>query len=449
MTRNVSFPLAALLALLVAVPAQGASRFTIRGAGFGHGVGMSQYGAMGYASHGWTYDRILAHYYTGTALSVLDAPRDVRVLLASPRGTASFSGATRAGGRRLSASRSYRVRARAGGQVELLSPGGGSLAVVAAPLRVTGAEPLRVPGVGTYRGALEFRPGTFGGVNVINALPADDYVKGVVALESPASWPIEALKAQAVAARTYALATSKGGTGWDHYTDTRSQVYGGVGAEQATTNAAVDATAGQLVTYQGEPVATYFFSTSGGRTEDVENTSLGDAPLPWLKSVRDRYDSVSPRHRWGPIRMSRAAAGAKLSGLVKGRFRGIKVVDRGRSPRIVAADIVGTGGRTRVDGATLRARLGLLDTWAYFTTIRTRTVAATHTPSGPRARATVTGSVVPARVGAEVQIQLRTGKRWKSVASTIVRRGGTYRAGVAKAGVYRAVFAGEAGPAIR
>src|SRR5215207_6018590 len=152
MTRIPSFMLAALLALLVAAPAQGASRFTIRGAGFGHGVGMSQYGAMGYASHGWTYDRILAHYYTGTALSVLDAPRDVRVLLQSPRGTASFSGATRGAGRRLSAERTYRVRARAGGQVELLGPGGDSLAVVAAPLRVTGDAPLRVPGAGTYRG---------------------------------------------------------------------------------------------------------------------------------------------------------------------------------------------------------------------------------------------------------------------------------------------------------
>ena len=77
---------------------------------------MSQYGAMGYAEHGWTYDRILAHYYTDTALSRLNAPRDVRVLLASPSGTASFSGATAAAGRTLSARKTYRARARAGGQ---------------------------------------------------------------------------------------------------------------------------------------------------------------------------------------------------------------------------------------------------------------------------------------------------------------------------------------------
>ena len=96
-----------------AAPAEAAKRFTIRGAGFGHGVGMSQYGAMGYASHGWDYKRILAHYYTGTALGVLNEPRDVRVLLQSTSGSASFSGATRAGGRRAVAGQDLpRARAR-------------------------------------------------------------------------------------------------------------------------------------------------------------------------------------------------------------------------------------------------------------------------------------------------------------------------------------------------
>src|SRR5918994_1039201 len=94
----------------------------LRGAGFGHGVGMSQYGAMGYASHGWDYKRILAHYYTGTALGVLKEPRDVRVLLQSTSGSASFSGASRAAGRRLSPGRTYYVRGRAGGQAQLLNP---------------------------------------------------------------------------------------------------------------------------------------------------------------------------------------------------------------------------------------------------------------------------------------------------------------------------------------
>ena len=126
-------------------------------------------------------------------------------------------------------------------------------------------------------------------------------MQGVVPLESPSSWPIEALKAQAVAARTYALTTSKSGAGFDHYPDTRSQVYGGVGAEQPTTNAATR-DRGPARHLPGRPVVTYFFSTSGGRTENVENELSAATPQPWLKSVEDPYDDVSPRHRWGPIR---------------------------------------------------------------------------------------------------------------------------------------------------
>ncbi len=100
---------------------------------------------------------------------------------------------------------------------------------------------------------MEFRPGAFG-MNAINAVPLDAYVQGVVPVESPASWPIEALKAQAVAARSYAITNSKGGNGFEHYPDTRSQVYGGIGVEMASTNRAVAETANQVVTYQGKPV---------------------------------------------------------------------------------------------------------------------------------------------------------------------------------------------------
>ena len=132
------------------------------------------------------------------------------------------------------------------------------------------------------------------------------------------------------------------------------------------------------------------------------------------------------------------------------------MIKRGASPRIVTADVVGTGGRTRVDGATLRARLGLLDTWAYFTSIASRKAPPTGTGGAQRRhrRPARRGPAspapcIPARVGAEVQIQLRTGGRWETVASTLVRHGGNYRAAVATAGTYRAIFAGDAGPSIR
>src|SRR3954454_14524061 len=108
MRRLITLTLAA--ALLAAAPASAAKhRFTIRGAGFGHGVGMSQYGAYGYALHGATYDAILRHYYTGTALGTTDTSATVRVLLQSS-GSATFSGGVRAGAKKLSSSATYRVR---------------------------------------------------------------------------------------------------------------------------------------------------------------------------------------------------------------------------------------------------------------------------------------------------------------------------------------------------
>src|SRR5829696_4198017 len=247
---------------------------------------------------------------------------------------------------------------------------------------------------GAYRGAMVFTPGAFSGVDAVNNVALDQYLQGVVPDESPPSWPLEALKAQAVAARTYAVATMKPGATFDLYPDTRSQVYGGVAAEVASTNQAVAETRGEVVTYGGQPVVTFFFSTSGGRTEDVENTPLGTEPKPWLKSVDDPYDTTSPRHRWGPIRMSLARADRKLGSLVKGAFRGIQVVRRGRSPRIVEADLIGSRGRTRVTGGQPRARFGLFDSWAFFTTISTGE-AQPEEPAPAEDPATPTGGADP------------------------------------------------------
>ena len=468
MTRKLTtVMLAAAVVLGGATTADAAKRFTIRGAGYGHGVGMSQYGAMGYALHGWDYKAILAHFYTDTSLSVLtELARGPRAAPVDQRHRRRSPARSRGAGRRLSPAKTYYVRGRAAGQVQLLSPRRRSLGTFAAPLRVTGPGLLTLRGTagngrtnGTYRGALEFRGGTFGGVNSINALPVDDYVKGVVPHEVPASWPLEALKAQAVAARSYALTTTKAGAGFDQYPDTRSQVYGGAAAEQPSTNLAVEQTAGQLVTYAGTPVTTYYFSTSGGRTEDVENTTLGTEPKPWLRSVEDEYDNVSPKHRWGPIRMRYGAAGGKLRGLVKGRFKGIQVIRRGSSPRIVAADIVGSRGRTRVNGAVLRARFGLYDSWAYFTSIKTEptpppsepdpTGGATPVVARVAAIAGLAGYVVPARAGERVRIQRRTGGRWVTVEQPKAGRGGRYSVGVPSTGLYRVFHRGVTGPAVR
>jgi stage II sporulation protein D len=454
--------------LVAAAPASAASRLTVRGAGWGHGVGMSQYGAMGFAQRGSDYRAILGHYYSNTTLGAVDPARQVRVLLQSVRGRAAFSGASRAGDRRLSPSRTYFVRARGGGAVDLVSASGRRIGGAAGVLRASGPGPLRLKGragngrvSGRYRGALEFRPGVLGGVNAINAVGMEDYLRGVVPDESPPSWPIEALKAQAVAARTYAIATSKAGAGFDQYPDTRSQVYGGVAAEEPSTDEAVAQTRGQVVTYNGEPVITYFFSTSGGRTEDVENTSLGDEPRPWLKSVEDPYDDVSPRHRW-TVRMSLANAQGKLGGLVKGSLRGIRALRRGSSPRIVEGEIVGSAGTTRVSGATLRAKLGLFDTWAYFTSLDVREEPPDDNLSlRPDGGATVSrmlrrpaishlkGRVMPGRRGDLVVIERKLGDAWAPAGSATIGRGGRYRFAVTNAGLYRISHGGAVSGPVR
>jgi stage II sporulation protein D len=443
------------MSAVAAAPADAATKFTIRGAGFGHGVGMSQYGAMGYAQHGARYDAILGHYYTGTKLGTTSPAQPVRVLLSSSL-SPSFTGATRAGNRTLSPTRTYTARAHGVGSVDLLR-GSKRIATFSGPLQVAGGDGTLVTGGRRYRGTLTFAPDPLGGIDVINTLGLDDYVRGVVAWESPSSWPAEALKAQAVAARTYAITTHRSGS-FDQYADTRSQMYGGVTAETRATDAAVAATRGQVVTYGGHPVTTYFFSTSGGRTEDIEDSVLGGSAQPWLKSVEDPYDSVSPRHRWTPQTMTLTQAGAKLSGLYRGRFRGISVVRRGVSPRIVLADVVGTRGKTRVSGATLRSRLGLYDTWAYFTSIglkssqpatRKTGKPPTSSPTGGATASSVrvlSGRVLPAHRGAEVQVQRRAGSHWRTIRTPTVDGAGRYRVTVTRRGTYRALYWGDAGP---
>jgi SpoIID/LytB domain protein len=276
--------LAAVCTVLLALPAQalGASTLVVEGAGDGHGVGMSQEGAMGYAQHGWSYQAILAHYYTGTSIGRAPANAVVRVLLHG------------------------RVR----------------------------------------------------------PVPLEQYVRGVVAAEVSADWPMAALEAQAVASRTYALTAHAGGSRFDVYPDTRSQMYLGKAGETARTNAAVAATAGQIVTYAGQAAITYFFASSGGHTESVQNAFPGSDPQPWLLGVADPYDG-GPLHRWR-VALSLHEAGVRLRGLEQGAFRGIEVLARGASPRIVSAYVLGTKGRVLVSGAQLAQRLGLYDTWAYF-----------------------------------------------------------------------------------
>jgi stage II sporulation protein D len=378
-----------------------ATGFYIDGAGFGHGVGMSQYGAAGYAEHGFDYRQILAHYYEGTTLGRISPSHRVRVLLR--RGAASFRGAdTELGPKtRLKPGVTYRVQPT--GRGLLLSAGGHRDGLWRSPLIVRGAAPLDVPGMGRYRGSLEFvQDGAR--VDTINLVGIEDYVRGVVAAEMPPGWPAPALEAQAVAARTFAVATGAANRLFNVYDDTRSQVYRGVSAETPSSDAAVAATAGQIVEHGGAPALTYFFSSSGGHTESVQNVWRGVEPQAWLRGVPDPYDDSNnnPYYRWKQT-LSVDTASADLRRYLKGDLKGIEILRRGVSPRIVTAAVVGSKGTVKVTGTELEAAFGLRSTYASFTMITSRGVvdsgSGNGAPAPPRTTTPPASATVPAGSG--------------------------------------------------
>ena len=146
-----------------------------------------------------------------------------------------------------------------------------------------------------------------GRLQVVNVVGVDPYIRGVVSQEVPDDWPLEVVKAQAVAARSYALAQAAGRS--ILYSDTRSQVYGGIEAESDVGDKAVAATSRQVLMFDGKVATTFFFSSSGGRTADVEDVFIGGTPIPYLVSVPDPDDKLSPHHRWGPVVLPAPKAG--------------------------------------------------------------------------------------------------------------------------------------------
>jgi stage II sporulation protein D len=357
--------LAGLMLLAAASSASASVSWVVRGHGFGHGVGVSQYGAYGYALHGKDYRFILGHYYQGSTISQTEGVKIVRVLLDISPGDIGFSGATSACGLALDPARSYEAH-RSGARVKLRSSAGQPMADCGKKLRAAGKGKVVIADVGTYRGVLEVVPteSDVGSLNVINALPVEQYVKGVIPNESPPSWPAEELRSQAVESRSFALTGGVGGNGFDLYDDTRSQVYEGLSSETAATNAAADSTRGEVVTYGGKIVVTYFSACSGGYTESIQNVFFGPA-VPYLTAVPDPYDYYCPLHDW-TLRFSGPEISAKLGGYLDGKLRKVVIAKRGVSPRIVSAKLFGTGGVTTVTGEQLEVALGGYSTWMSF-----------------------------------------------------------------------------------
>jgi stage II sporulation protein D len=427
MLTRLSLAAVAVLATAVLVTTGAARRaattqatiFVIRGHGWGHGVGMAQYGALGYARHGLAYQKILAHYYPGTTLARTTVDQ-VRVLLAA-----------RARNVVVSSSAPFRVR-DANGKSYKVAPGTYTIGA-ALKIKVSGdakAKPLPGPLVFTpgrvplqlgrpYRGSIQLTS-TTGGVQAINLVGLEDYVRGVISQEVSSDWPAEALAAQAVASRSYAVATRKRGD-FDVYADTRSQVYGGVNAEQFSTNAAVDATSGKVLSYKGQPAIAYFYASSGGKTAAIQDVFTRSRPVPYLISVSDPYDTLSPYHNWGPYVYSPSLLAKRLG--LQGRIVDARAA-RNPSSRVTSVAVTTVDGQRTFTGSEFRRAVGLRSTWfsVGVLSLVKPTSALVYGVASP-----LTGV---ARGLKRVRIEALSSGRWRLVTSVAPTSDGSFEAAV-------------------
>jgi stage II sporulation protein D len=332
-----------------------ATALVVSGRGWGHGVGMSQYGALGFANEGRGYEEILAHFYPGTALGPAPVAR-VRILVQEQKPSLVVSSPV-----------PFRVRDVLGttyplpaGAVKLdprleVTVNGIPTPLAGPIVFLPGTRPLELGG--PYRGELEVSV-TGQRLSAVNAVGLEQYLAGVVPREMPAEWHAEALKAQAVAARSYALAHRLSGKGFDLYADVRSQVYGGIAAEDARATAAINATSGQVLLYERRIADTLFHSTSGGRT--ISAAEAFGTDVPYLVGVDDPFSALSPVHRWGPVLVGDVRARKGLG--LRSSILALRLA-RYPSGRVRSAVVRTAAGETTVSGATLRRGLELRSTW--------------------------------------------------------------------------------------
>ncbi len=384
--------LSVALLLVPAVPAAGADSFSFFGSGWGHGLGMSQWGAYGLSLQGWQRDRILTHFYSGTKVAP-DAhpPRILRIGLAQDRPRFRLSASQgdvdlRLGDRKtastiatIPAGQTWKVRLAnqayqivdASGKPVADGVGGAGTNLYAV-FEQAGAI-VRVPEAGhSYaHGWMEFNIydcQSACAMRLILTLPPQPYLDGLA--EVPSSWPKPALQAQAIAARTYAfqkVRTSgqhRSGCNCALYASSFDQVYAGYDKEIADMGdrwiAAVKATDDQVVVYHGDLIQAFYTSSSGGYTENNENV-WGGTPIPYLRGVCDPgdYTAANPNAVWKTM-LTPAQVTRKLR-LGIGTVTGFGHTVRGVSGRIVTIVVTGTRGRTTIAGGTLRAGLGLQD----------------------------------------------------------------------------------------
>ncbi len=356
----------------------GATAITFTGHGFGHGHGLSQYGALGAAGQGMTWQQISEFYYPGTTWSTIggkirvlitaDTGRDVQVV--AQRGLKVASLARKRTWRlppvaakkwrlvaagddtavQYTSGRAWRTWKKVTGEAEFSS--------------VTGLLTLVVPGGRRdYRGTLQSVAPRQGKRQTVNKLSMEAYLRGVVPEEVPALWAPAAVSAQSVAARTYA-AFERAHPSAGHYDlcdTTQCQVYGGADVEHPAATAAIKATAKQGLSYDGRPAFTQFSASNGGFS------SAGS--MPYLVAQADPYDSLAnPTYSRWTRTIDDTQVEAQWPAI--GDLTAIEVTARDGNGdwggRVSDMAFIGTTGTARVDGDTVRSAFGLYSDWFTF-----------------------------------------------------------------------------------
>jgi SpoIID/LytB domain protein len=373
-------------ALCAAVPAHAdaavapkSSQITIVGAGWGHGKGMSQYGAYGAASKGLSYAEIIDFYYPGTTLDELESGNRLKVWISAD--TDNILHFRPVDGLRVTDSagktvklptaakyRKWRITKSSGKRVLQYLTSTGKYAKYSNKLNGkrlwyvdnpdTGTVKLAMPNgdTRTYRQKLALRFGSSGS-RTVNYITMESYLRGVVAAEMPASWSAEAVKAQAVAARTYAAklrSTASSSALYDLCDTSACQVYKGVAAEADGSDSAISATANKVVEYKGKLALTMFSSSNGGWS------ASGGADYPYLKAQKDPYDGVKRDQSWS-VTLSSAKVQKAYASI--GTLKSVQVTQRDGDGtyggRVDAVKLVGTKGSVTVSGGSFKSTFGL------------------------------------------------------------------------------------------
>ncbi|MBI4258937.1 MAG: SpoIID/LytB domain-containing protein [Actinobacteria bacterium] len=399
--------IAALVGLLaLPAPRAGAdSTFTFHGMGWGHRIGMSQWGAYGLALEGWSAGAIVRHFYTGTTVGVPPSkPGRVRVGLIQGQTALHVKAEDGKVELRLGSPGGELIRAIPKGATWTIEVQSGKYRIVSAKGNQIGGlwggpwrhlflryvplgSRVRITEAGhAYgRGWVELNVYPSGAPNLLRAIanvPARQYPYGVAEVSS--SWPGAALRAQVLALRSYVfekiarLGQHRTGCNCAVYATTADQVYAGWDKESGFAGDrwvdAVDDTAGKAILHQGQPIQAYYHASSGGVTEANED-QWGGSPLPYLRSVCDPGDwtGVNPYATWS-VTLSGTAVGAMLeaaTGKDVGQVTGFSGVVRGAGGGLRSITANGTDGSVTVGGTTFRSALGLRSTRVWVNSNRT------------------------------------------------------------------------------